>query len=31
LRASELLADRGWGKAPAFEPVEGVWGALIRF
>jgi hypothetical protein len=23
LRASELLADRGWGKAPAFEPVEG--------
>jgi uncharacterized protein DUF5681 len=23
LRASELLADRGWGKAPTFEPVEG--------
>jgi hypothetical protein len=23
LRASELLAERGWGKAPAFEPVEG--------
>jgi hypothetical protein len=23
LRASELLADRGWGKAPAFEPLEG--------
>jgi hypothetical protein len=22
LRASELLAERGWGKAPAFEPVE---------
>jgi hypothetical protein len=23
LRASELLADRGWGKAPNFEPLEG--------
>jgi hypothetical protein len=23
LRASELLADRGWGKAPALEPLEG--------
>jgi hypothetical protein len=23
LRASELLAERGWGKAPAFEPLEG--------
>jgi Family of unknown function (DUF5681) len=22
LRASELLADRGWGKAPAFQPIE---------
>src|SRR5262249_23516212 len=23
LRASELLADRSWGKAPSLEPVEG--------
>jgi hypothetical protein len=23
LEASKLLADRGWGKAPAYEPVEG--------
>lgn len=23
LEASKLLADRGWGKAPAFEPLEG--------
>jgi len=23
LEASRLLADRGWGKAAAFEPVEG--------
>jgi Family of unknown function (DUF5681) len=23
LRASELLADRGWGKAPVFAPQEG--------
>jgi hypothetical protein len=23
LEASRLLADRGWGKAPSFEPVEG--------
>jgi hypothetical protein len=22
LRATELLADRGWGKAPAFQPIE---------
>jgi hypothetical protein len=22
LRASELLADRGWGKAAAFQPIE---------
>jgi hypothetical protein len=23
LEASKLLADRGWGKAPNFEPLEG--------
>jgi hypothetical protein len=23
LEASKLLADRGWGKAPAYEPIEG--------
>ena len=23
LEASKLLADRGWGKAPTFEPLEG--------
>jgi Family of unknown function (DUF5681) len=23
LEASKLLADRGWGKAPAYEPLEG--------
>jgi hypothetical protein len=23
LEASRLLADRGWGKAPTFEPLEG--------
>jgi hypothetical protein len=27
LEASRLLADRGWGKAPAYEPIEGdpIW------